>query len=756
MAVKKKLWVIFAIVFVTSLAVLSYYAYYNWKVSKQLVLDKQQTHIELVGNSVRAFVEAQGTLLNVLGVHLIAQHHLPDEPIHDALLDDTMKTYDALLGLGLVAYDGRALVTSSNFDLSKLPNLLDLKQTQDSFRTARESRKIQTGSTYVINALETKTYAMPIRKAIYIPEDAPQAIAVMTAGIRLDNTPIFGKRDSDLERINVDIIRGDRYPVFSSGDSAEYAKPIDHEFYTALKNHTIENQKFSHFHFPNSLSGENYQVVAYYDEFLDFWFVSKVDDQRISERFLNRVALAFPIFFIYNLMLFLFIHSMSKSEKKKKLELLEQAHHDMLTGLPNRTLFLNTLNQSVTSRRKGEHYNAVLFLDLDDFKAINDTHGHQYGDMLLKEAAKRVKLNIRPGDTLSRFGGDEFVVLLSSLGRTLVGAKSQAEQVALKILSALSSKYELEEYRYTNSVSIGMVLYNDGSLDGTELLKQADIAMYEAKHKGKNRVSLFDPQMQTEVASLFQLENELRIAVREKQFELFYQPQVDKNKRVLGAEALLRWHHPERGLIGPYNFISVAERVGLIVPIGEWVIEEACQQLSQWQQHDELKQLTLSVNVSYKQLKEPGFVQLVEDLTNKCEINKERLCLELTESVFVDNMSSSIAIMNELRDLGIHFSLDDFGTGYSSLRYLKQLPLKHLKIDKSFVDDLDNDKSDQSIVRAIILMSEALGLQTIAEGVETEGQQDYLRAEGCLFYQGYLFSKPLPITCFEYFVSTQE
>lgn len=455
-------------------------------------------------------------------------------------------------------------------------------------------------------------------------------------------------------------------------------------------------------------------------------------------------------------MLFLFIHSMSKSEKKKKLELLEQAHHDMLTGLPNRTLFLNTLNQSVTSRRKGEHYNAVLFLDLDDFKTINDTHGHQYGDMLLKEAAKRIKLNIRPGDTLSRFGGDEFVVLLSSLERTLVGAKSQAEQVALKILSALSSKYELEEYRYTNSVSIGMVLYNDGSLDGTELLKQADIAMYEAKHKGKNRVSLFDPQMQTEVASLFQLENELRIAVREKQFELFYQPQVDKNKRVLGAEALLRWHHPERGLIGPYDFISVAERVGLIVPIGEWVIEEACQQLSQWQQHDELKQLTLSVNVSYKQLKEPGFVQLVEDLTNKCEINKERLCLELTESVFVDNMSSSIAIMNELRDLGIHFSLDDFGTGYSSLRYLKQLPLKHLKIDKSFVDDLDNDKSDQSIVRAIILMSEALGLQTIAEGVETEGQQDYLRAEGCLFYQGYLFSKPLPITCFEYFVSTQE
>ncbi|HHX8309549.1 TPA: putative bifunctional diguanylate cyclase/phosphodiesterase [Vibrio diabolicus] len=751
---KKNLWTIFAIVFVTSLAVLSYYGWYNWKVSKQLVLDNQRTNIELFGNSVRAFVEAQASLLNVLGAHLIAEHQLPNEPIHDTLLDDTMKTYDALLGLGLVAYDGRALVTSSNFELSKLPNLMELKQTRESFRTARESRKIQTGPTYVINALESKTHAMPIRKAIYIPEDAPQAIAVMTAGIRLDNTPIFGKHDSDTERLDVDIIRGDRYPVFSPGDSTAYTKHVDHKFYTVLKEHADANRMFSEFYFFDSLSDTNYQVVSYYDEFLDFWFVSKVGVQRISDRFYNRVALALPIFFLYNLMLFLFTLSMSRSEKKKKLELLEQANHDALTKLPNRVLLLNKLQRSIADCRKGQHYNAVLFLALDDFKTINGTHGHHYGDVLIKEAAKRIKFCTNSSDSIIRFSDDEFVVLLSGLREG--EAASQVEQLTFKMLNALSNIYELGKYRYTSSASIGIVLYNDESLEGSELVKQAGIAMHEAKQKGKNMVCLFDPEMQAKVASLFELENELRIATKENQFELFYQPQVDQHKQVLGAEALLRWQHPERGLIGPYSFISIAEQSGLIIPIGEWVLEEACRQLSQWQKYNDFKHLTLSVNVSYKQLIAPGFAQQVKCLANEYKINKENLYLELTESVFVENMKTTISIMNELRDFGVHFSLDDFGTGYSSLKYLKQLPLKHLKIDKSFVDDLNTNENDQSIVRAIISMSKSLGLQTIAEGVETAGQQDYLSAEGCLYYQGYLFSKPLPICVFEHFVSKQE
>lgn len=750
----KNIWTIFLIVFLTSLVLFSGITYYSWTAIKQTELNKQQTHVELFGNSVRAFLESQESLLEVLGVHLIAQHQFPEKPIHDTVLDNSMDTYPAFLGLGLVAYDGRALVTSSNFDLSKLPNLMKLDQTRESFSQARESRKIHTGFTYLINALETQTYAMPIRRAIYIPHDAPQAVAVMTAGIKLDNTPIFGGHAKEAEYHQVEIIRSDKYPVFTTDDNTDYAKPVSESYYAALKKYTNNEQYFGIFDFDFQEAGDTYQIVSHYDAYLDFWFVSKLDKQYIIDIFAKKLFFISIIFVLYNLVLFLLTRSIVNTEKRTKKDLIHLAHHDPLTGLPNRSFLLQKLQHTINTSHRHNRYHAVLFLDIDDFKTINDTHGHDYGDAVLREAALRIHSCIGT-NVLARFGGDEFIVLLSALDTSAMKAATQAEHVALKLLSVLSDEYQLENYKFTCSASIGIVLFNDDSQQESELMKQADIAMYRAKHSGKNVACFFDPEMQKEVNTLFEIENELRTAIEEKQFELFYQPQVNQLHQVVGAEALIRWQHPTKGPVTPLTFIPIAERTGLILPIGEWVLETACQQLSNWQQHPVMRDFSLSVNVSYKQFRDSGFVAIVSQLINRYPLIKGKLRLELTETMLVDDMELVIERMNELRNIGVNFSLDDFGTGYSSLKYLKKLPINQLKIDKSFIDDLVSDKNDQSIVKTIISMSETLGFNTIAEGVEKEEQRDYLETEGCLMYQGYLFSRPVPIDEFEKFSDKQ-
>lgn len=753
---RKNIWMIFFIVFITSLVMFSSVTYYQWTTSENVVLNKQQTHVELFGNSVRAFLESQESLLEVLGIHLITQYQLPEQAIHDVVLDNTMKSYPAFLGLGLIAYDGKPLVASSNFDLSKIPNLMQRKQTRTSFIKARESRKINTGPTYIIQGLESSTYAMPIRKAIFFPHDESKASVVMTAGIKLDNTPIFGGH-ADLEKYHqVEIVRSDRFLQFSSNqEQANYSKPVSDKYYSALKQHTGDRKYFHVFDYEDLESEKVFQIVAHYDPYLEFWFVSQMDKAYISALFIKRFVLSFGIFMLYNIVLFFLIRSISQSAKQKQKELLQLAHHDALTGLPNRVQLFNHLREIIIGFNHVNQNHALLFLDIDDFKTINDTHGHEYGDSLLKEAASRIQQNIRFGDTLARFGGDEFVVLLPRLAISTQEATVQAEQIANKLLVALSQSYQLQELKYNSSVSMGIVLFNDNSRTESELVKQADIAMYSAKKSGKNSACFFNPQMQMKVAAQFALENELRIAIKQNQFELFYQPQVNQFSQTIGAEALIRWRHPEKGLVGPNNFIPLAEETGLIIPIGLWVLQTACKQLQLWQQEPETQHLKLSVNVSYKQFSEADFVTLVGELLEKHKIKTGRLRLELTESMLVDDMERTIEHMNQLKLMGVYFSLDDFGTGYSSLKYLKRLPLSQLKIDKSFVDDLESDSSDQSIIKTIISMSKGLGLHTIAEGVETKEQKAYLEKEGCLAYQGYFYSKPLPLATFEAYISEQ-
>ena len=438
------------------------------------------------------------------------------------------------------------------------------------------------------------------------------------------------------------------------------------------------------------------------------------------------------------------------SERKQAEERIHQlAFYDALTGLANRRLLMDHLQHALAASARHGSRGALIFVDLDHFKTINDTLGHGVGDQLLREVAARIRYCVRLGDTVARLGGDEFVVLIEDLDETTEIAASQAEGVGRKIMTALSQPYRLGGSLQHSTPSLGIALFAGGQADADELLRQADLAMYQAKAEGRNSLRFFDPRMQTVVNARAALQADLREALQTGQFSLHIQPQVNHTGRITGGEALLRWQHPVRGFVSPAEFIPVAEESGLMHEIGLWVLQQATRLLLAWDAQPALRELTLAINVSVQQFRHPDFVNRVRETLMRSGANASRLELEITESLLMDNVEEVIAKMQTLRAQGLRFALDDFGTGYSSLTYLKRLPLDQLKIDASFVRDLLADANDAAIVRTIIALADSLGLQVVAEGVETEAQRLALAALGCPAYQGYLCSRPLPVAGFE-------
>lgn len=442
--------------------------------------------------------------------------------------------------------------------------------------------------------------------------------------------------------------------------------------------------------------------------------------------------------------------------KAAENEITQLAFYDSLTQLPNRRLMLDRLRQALTSSARHHRHGALMLIDLDNFKSLNDTLGHDVGDQLLVRVGARLESCIREGDTVARLGGDEFVVILEDLDKEGLAAM-QAEAVAQKILAELKKPYlldltligeKLTQRSHDCTSSLGIAMFRDQSITVDELMKRADTAMYQAKSAGRNTLRFFDPDMQQAVAARAALEFDLRRALLEKQFLLYYQAQVDASDHVIGAEVLLRWQHPERGLVSPVEFIPLAEETGLILPLGQWVLEAACAQLAVWARNPSTQYLTLAVNVSARQFRQPDFVEKVLSTVDKFDANPQRLKLELTESMLVDNVDDIIGKMTVLKLRGVNFSMDDFGTGYSSLSYLKLLPIDQLKIDRSFVRDVLTDTNDAAIARTIMALGQSLGLSVIAEGVETQSQRDFLAENGCALYQGYFFSRPLPLSEF--------
>ncbi|WP_051321310.1 EAL domain-containing protein [Chrysiogenes arsenatis] len=438
------------------------------------------------------------------------------------------------------------------------------------------------------------------------------------------------------------------------------------------------------------------------------------------------------------------------TQRKAAEEQIHQlAFFDPLTGLPNRRLLMRELEHAIATSSRKKHYNALLFMDLDKFKNLNDTKGHDVGDMLLCEVAKRLKKCVRKGDTVARLGGDEFVVLSEGLSEDIERAAKQGEVVAEKLRRAVNKPYNLNGFEYVSSPSIGICLFRGDSDSVDDVLKRADVAMYQAKASGRNAVRFFDPAMQAALEARTSLESELRRALIEQQFVLHYQPQVRADGTIFGVELLVRWLHPERGLIPPVEFIPLAEETGLILPIGHWVLAMACSQIQRWDNDPVARHLQVAINVSPRQFRQANFVKEVRQVLEETWANPARLKIELTEGVVIDDVNDTISKMHELKAIGISFSMDDFGTGYSSLSYLKRLPLDQLKIDKSFISDILHSQGDTVIVQTIIAMAESLGLQVIAEGVETVEQKCFLQKHHCDNWQGYFFSKPLPIVDFE-------
>jgi len=440
--------------------------------------------------------------------------------------------------------------------------------------------------------------------------------------------------------------------------------------------------------------------------------------------------------------------------KRSEEQIRTLAFYDPLTQLPNRRLMLDRLQQALALSLRTGRQGALLFIDLDNFKSINDTQGHAVGDLLLIEAAERLQSCIRGGDTTARLGGDEFVALLEDLDENEQAAAAQAETIGEKILSTMRLPYLINGHEYHSTASIGITLFRGPERTIEEMLKRADVALYQAKADGRNILRFFDPAMQSLINNRVALESDLRRAISEQeQFLLYYQPQVDSAGRLVGAEALVRWKHPERGMVSPAEFIPLAEESGLILPLGHWVLSTACRQLAAWAARPELAGLTVAVNISAKQFHLPTFAEEVMALVDYFRIDPARLKLEITESLLLDNVDDIIAKMSMLQSHGISFSMDDFGTGYSSLSYLKRLPLYQLKIDQSFVRDVLTDPNDATIARTIVALARSMNLMVIAEGVETEAQRDFLDSNGCHAFQGYLFSKPLPAGEFELLVA---
>jgi diguanylate cyclase (GGDEF)-like protein/PAS domain S-box-containing protein len=441
------------------------------------------------------------------------------------------------------------------------------------------------------------------------------------------------------------------------------------------------------------------------------------------------------------------------SEQKRTEETIRTlANFDLLTHLPNRRLMIERLRQMLETRGRGAHHGAVMSVDLDNFKVVNDTRGHDIGDLLLIEVASRLRAATGLDDTVARVGGDEFVVFLDGLAEDFGLAAQQAEGVAERIRATLNRPFHLAGDVHRCDCCIGICLFHQAGLQAEELFKRADLAMHQAKRAGSNSISFFDPAAQAALESRVQLESLLRTAIPD-QLCVYYQPQSDANGEIIGAESLIRWRHPEKGMISPAMFIPLAEETGLILQIGEWVLETACNQLRSWEAHPKLAPMLLAVNVSAKQFHRRDFVDRVRAVLDRTGADPRRLKLELTESLLFEDVDAIIRKMSEIKSWGVGFSLDDFGTGFSSLSMLKRLPLDQIKIDQSFVRNLMHDENDEAIVRTVVALGRSMGLSVIAEGVETEEQRAFLANHGCGFYQGYLFGRPMQVHAFEQMVA---
>ncbi|PMO38516.1 histidine kinase [Vibrio sp. 10N.222.52.B12] len=739
---KKNIWTLYITLFAISVGLFSLFGHYHYESTLDKYKDKQLLQLELFASSVDSLFKAQETLLEVVGHQLVEQNDFTRTASLQMrpLLDNLMSIHPAIAAFGLTNPQGDYLAISSNLDLQKLKNLNQNPQTKDTFIAALESNHMVVGRTYFMPALDS--LVIPIRKAIR--DKQGRVTAVMTAGFKMNSSLVFRNDIHANEHNRVSLVREDGYLTFTSAEQAtvySYNHPADGHKKSIVFEQVDKKYGWSRDTVKSLASAVNIVaddprinqlVTLKYLPDYKLWASSSTDLRYIQSGFFEQFALYSIVFIFIQAGFYALVRSIANNELATREKLLYQAHHDHLTLLPNREYLRTHIGRWLGG---ASNPFTLMFIDVDNFKSVNDTHGHEFGDEVLKQIAQRLKTFEAEGRLIIREASDEFILLVNLVD------KASINTLASDLIAYLSEPYIVKDNQFLLSCSIGIALYPSHGNNLDALLRSADIAMYQAK-KERNTYSLFDQQMHVKHLHKMRIEQRLRLAIERQSLFMVYQPQLNVNGQVYGVEALIRWQDEELGFVSPNEFIPLAESSGLMVRLGELIIEKSLIDMARLMATSH-QPIQMSINISVKQFIQVNFVDNLLASIGKHGVDQNRITLEITENLFIEDLDKFAPICERLHQLGFKISLDDFGTGYSSLSMLKALPIDEVKIDKSFVDNIEEDEKALNMVQNIIAIGKNFGMKVLAEGVETKQQRDQLAVCGCDLIQGYFYSKPL-------------
>ncbi len=740
--IKKNIWLLFYVLLFVNIIFLLIVSYFKYEDIKQKSLVEQKNFVNLVASSAKSFFTTQEMMLDILGKELLRDNKYKHMVKNPHILDYLLSINSAIITFKLATPEGKLTFTSSNVGISNSSNLKAQEFTRDSFNHTLESDKMFLGRTYYFKP--AKRLVIPMMKAIR--DKHGKVLAVMVAELRAyGGSSIFSNMGfSDKHFFNLvrsfdnyiqirlpkmDMITVHKKPLPSSLVEFFYSKATSK--YKESLEKLKSSEKTLYFEAKNK-SGKKTQVIMKYNKRYELWIVSQVKLYDIEKKFYKIVLIYIAIFILFEVLLYLFFKYINDVEKKRTSDLEFQATHDILTSLPNRIYLSKNINNWIYKNAKPF---SMLFIDMDNFKNVNDRFGHAFGDKVLVELSKRIRLLIDKNSILIRYGGDEFIVL------SHVTDCQELQQLSQSIIKSLSQPYHINNLTFILGASIGIALYptQEDTLDG--LLRASDIAMYEAK-KYKNCTYFFADSMRKAYVDNLEMEQELKVALDKNEFYLVYQPQCLQDGTVYGVEALLRWNNTKFQNTPPDKFIPVVENIGMMPKIGCFVMSTALHEIGEIKTILG-KKFNLSINISVKQFLETNFLENIKNKIEKEKFDKNYLTLEITESIFIEDMNYILHLLHKVKSMGLNISLDDFGTGYSSLSLLKNLPIDEIKIDKSFVDEMVEKKLARKMVENIITIGKNLDISMLAEGVEKKEQVEIIKSLGCDIFQGYYYSKPL-------------
>lgn len=747
---RKNIWMIFYILVASSFIFLGIVSYTKWSSLHEKYAIDQTNLVKLVSNATHSLFLSQEMTLNILGNQLLKDSD-------SRIMDDLLVLNPSVVAFGFIDVEGNYLYTSSNFNKIKLPNLREQAVTKDSFDYTLTQEKMVLGRTYFIAA--SGRWGIPIRKSVH--DDQGNVRGAMTAGLAIEGAfKIFTENLVLGDYNKVTLIRDrDQFIQFQSSThetpNESYEKPFSTHFLSAILNGVSNKYRISIEEMKQKLeiytlelsrpNGDSVQISLKYNPRYELWILSEIDCKYIAHDFIKNIINYILLFLMFHLILFFLFKIIANAEAKRRKDLVFQATHDTLTQLPNR----GYLQQSIGSWiYKDAPAFSLYYLDMDHFKNINDSFGHQFGDLVLIAFSKRI-LNVIPKESVViRQGGDEFIILSHHTDNEALLLDAQ------KMMNEILKPYTIQQFNFVVGASIGIAKYPEHGTTLDMLLRASDIAMYEAK-KYKNSVRLFNPSMQKGYLNRVNVEQALRKALDKNEFFMVYHPQIDKEGNIYGVEALTRWQSDELGRVPPDQFIPIAEASGFMPQLGQFIISTTLKEMKALQIELGIA-LQISINISIKQFMETHFLEKLTQEINVAGVERVSLCLEITESLFIEDIDYILPILQKVHEMGLSISMDDFGTGYSSLSILRKLPIDELKIDKSFVDTILNDITAEKMIQNIISIGKNLDMYILAEGVETKEQEAILKRFGCDRFQGFLYTKPLAYDALKEFITTQK